>query len=71
VFALTAARGQTYNIAASASPPHGGDVQGAGEYLSGAEASLLAIRRPGFGFVEWTENGQRVSTKANYYPDNK
>ncbi len=65
-FALTAAEGRTYTIAASASPAHGGAVQGAGEYPEGSEASLKAIPNPGFGFFDWTENGQRVSTKATY-----
>ncbi|MCC7292211.1 MAG: hypothetical protein IT449_09150 [Phycisphaerales bacterium] len=65
-FALLAAAGSTYTIAASASPPEGGTVQGAGEYPPGSQASLAARPNSGFGFVNWTENGVQVSRNSTY-----
>jgi MOSC domain-containing protein YiiM len=53
-----------YALNASASPPEGGSVFGAGTYAHGTEASLSAVPSPGYDFVGWIENGQVVSTEA-------
>ena len=47
-------------INASASPPAGGTVDGAGDYAVGAEAALTAIPNPGYAFVGWTEGPASV-----------
>lgn len=65
-FALYVSGDPTFMITAIASPPNAGTVQGAGAYPAGSQAALLAIPNVGFGFVNWTENGNQVSTSANY-----
>jgi len=56
----------TYTIIASASPFAGGTVEGAGEYTYGQTATLTATANEGYNFVNWTENGEEISTDANY-----
>lgn len=65
-FALSASSAPAITIAASASPANGGTILGAGGYAPGANVSLVATPNPGFGFVDWTENGAQVSTSASY-----
>ncbi|MDR2084923.1 MAG: T9SS type A sorting domain-containing protein [Bacteroidales bacterium] len=52
----------TYTIAATANPVAGGSITGAGQYTHGAQVSLQATANTGYQFVNWTENGQTVST---------
>ncbi|WP_411272911.1 InlB B-repeat-containing protein [Daejeonella sp.] len=49
----------------SSSPPAGGTTTGAGSYDTGASVTATASPNPGFVFVEWTENGVRVSTSSS------
>ena len=56
----------SYTIAATASPSAGGTVSGAGEYDFGASCTLTATANTGYTFTNWTENGNVVSTNANY-----
>jgi len=53
-------------IQVNASPSEGGTVSGGGDYLAGASASITAVPKDGYRFVEWRLNGQRVSDSANY-----
>jgi surface protein len=55
-----------YTISAMANPTAGGSITGAGNYNHGASVSLVATPNTGYTFVNWTENGQQVSTNANY-----
>lgn len=53
-------------IQVNASPSEGGTVSGGGDYPVGASASITAVPKDGYSFVEWQLNGQRVSDSANY-----
>jgi len=55
-----------YTISASANPTAGGTVSGAGSYNHGASCTLTATAASGYTFTNWTENGNVVSTNANY-----
>jgi len=55
-----------YSISASASPTAGGSVTGAGTYDCGSTAMLHALANSCYHFVNWTENGNEVSTSADY-----
>ena len=53
-------------ITASANPSNGGTVSGAGTYNYGETASLTATANEGYTFVNWTEDGEEVSTEPTY-----
>ena len=55
----------TYVITASASPAYAGIVSGAGTYYYLTEHTLTATPNTGFHFVNWTKDGQVVSTEAS------
>ena len=57
---------QTYNITVSADPTAGGNVTGGGSYNSGQSCTVTASANTGYTFVNWTENGNSVSTNASY-----
>lgn len=56
----------SFLISASASPTDAGTVSGTGAYPSNSTVTLVATPNPGFGVVNWTENGAPVSTSPNY-----
>ena len=56
----------TYNINVSASPSNGGTVGGGGTYSYGQSCTVTATASTGYTFTNWTENGNVVSTNANY-----
>ena len=56
----------TYTLSLAADPPQGGAVSGAGVYTHGAQAEAGAAPASGWLFVEWRENGARVSGDALY-----
>ena len=58
--------GTTYTIAVSANPSNGGTVTGGGTYNQGQSCTVSASANNGFTFTNWTENGNVVSTQANY-----
>lgn len=49
----------------SSSPAAGGTTTGAGSYDTGASVTATASPNPGYVFVDWTENGVRVSTSSS------
>ena len=55
-----------YDVSTNANPTNGGTLSGAGQYISGSTANLMATASTGYKFVNWTENGTQVSTDANY-----
>ena len=55
-----------YTVELSANPTEGGTVSGGGLYNSGSTATVTATPATGYRFVNWTENGEEVSTDAEY-----
>ena len=58
--------GTSFNITVSANPTNGGTVTGGGTYNQGQSCTVSATANNGFTFTNWTENGNVVSTQANY-----
>ena len=56
----------TYNITVSADPIEGGVISGGGTYTEGAICTLNAIPNSGYRFVNWTKNGNEVSTSNSF-----
>ena len=57
---------QTFTITVSANPTNGGTVTGGGTFNQGASCTVSATANTGYTFTNWTENGNVVSTQANY-----
>ena len=57
---------QYYSIRLSAEPAEAGTVQGAGSYAAGTEVTVIAIPVQRYDFINWTENGEVVSTESHY-----
>ena len=57
---------RTYTITVSANPSNGGTVTGGGAYQQGQSCTVSATANNGYVFTNWTENGNVVSTSANY-----
>ena len=55
-----------YNIIASANPVEGGVVSGDGTYYQGQTCTLTATPNANYIFLNWSENGEVVSTDAEY-----
>ena len=53
-----------YKIQTAASPPNGGTTSGGGSKACGSTTQLIAHAKPGFRFVNWSEDGNVISTKA-------
>jgi hypothetical protein len=53
-------------VTVSADPADGGTVTGAGEFLEGETATVTARALGGFSFVNWTVDGEEVSTSTTY-----
>ncbi len=57
---------QSYTITTNADPAEGGTVTGDGSYNQGQSCTLTATPSIGYNFVNWTKNGQLVSTHNPY-----
>lgn len=57
---------EEYEITATANPPAGGSVTGAGTFQYGQTVTLRATANTGYTFTNWTENGSVVSSNAEY-----
>ena len=57
---------QSYTITATADPSNGGTVSGGGTFNYGQSCTLTASPASGYTFINWTKNGQQVSTNASY-----
>ena len=55
-----------YTVSVTANPNNGGTVSGGGTYNQGTSCTVHASANTGYTFVNWTENGNQVSTNANY-----
>ena len=49
----------------SSNPPAGGTTTGAGSYNAGSSVTVTSRANAGYTFVDWTENGIRVSTSSS------
>lgn len=56
----------SYTVSVTANPSNGGSVSGGGTYNQGTSCTVHASANTGYSFVNWTENGNQVSTNANY-----
>ena len=56
----------SYNVTITASPSAGGTFTGNGSYAYGQSATVTATPAAGYNFVNWTVNGNPVSTQASY-----
>ena len=57
---------KSYTIGVSANPTNGGTVTGGGTYNYGQSRTVKATPAEGYAFVNWTDNGDEVSTDAEY-----
>ncbi len=55
-----------FNITVNADPVEGGTVLGAGEYDCNSTCTLTALPNEGYTFVNWTCDGNVVSTETTY-----
>lgn len=55
----------SFAVNLSANPVTGGTTTGAGSYNAGSTVVATAKPNTGFTFVDWTENGSRVSTSSS------
>ena len=56
----------TYTVNVSANPTAGGIVSGGGSFTYGQSCTVSATAATGYTFTNWTENGNVVSTNAQY-----
>ena len=63
---ITSGGTTTYTVSVSANPTNGGTVSGGGTYQQGQSCTVNAVPATGYTFTNWTENGNVVSTNANY-----
>ena len=56
----------TYTITVTANPTGAGTVSGGGTYADGASCTVVATPYQRYVFLNWTENGNIVSTDASY-----
>ena len=57
---------QNYTISVVAQPSNGGTVSGGGTYAYGQSCTVYAVPASGYNFVNWTDDGDIVSTDVNY-----
>ena len=57
---------QSFTVSASANPTDGGTITGGGTFNYGQNCTLNATANTGYDFVNWTENGNVVSTNTHY-----
>ncbi|MBR0177617.1 MAG: T9SS type A sorting domain-containing protein [Bacteroidales bacterium] len=57
---------QSYTITVTANPADGGTVSGGGNFNYGQSCTVTATANEGYVFNHWLENGNVVSTQANY-----
>ena len=57
---------QSFTVTVAANPNDGGNVTGGGTYNQGTSCTVTATANTGYSFTNWTENGNVVSTDANY-----
>ena len=66
LFTKEAPSTELFRVEVSANPSVGGTVSGGGEFEFGETCTVNAIPAEGFSFVNWTQDGEVVSTEASY-----
>jgi len=56
----------TYTVTLSSNPAAGGTTSGSGTFNSGSSVTVTATPNAGYTFINWTENGNEVSTDSSY-----
>ena len=56
----------SYEVTVMANPTAGGTVTGTGTYNHGASVTLTATANEGYTFVNWTKDGEVVSTELSF-----
>ena len=56
----------TYTVNVTANPAEGGTVSGGGTYSQGTACTISATANEGYTFINWTKDGEVVSTEAVY-----
>ena len=56
----------SYTISVAANPNDGGTVTGGGTYTYGQSCTVTATAAQGYSFVNWRENGNHVTSQAEY-----
>ena len=62
----SSSQSQSYVINATANPVEGGSIVGGGSYHEGSTCTFTATANEGYVFINWTEDGEEVSTDATY-----
>src|SRR5690606_6343891 len=55
----------TYTVSGFANPEEGGWISGLGTFEYGDFAYLIATANEGYTFINWTEDGNEISTNPN------
>lgn len=55
-----------YAVILSSNPLAGGATFGSGSYVTGSTVTIIESPSPGYTFVNWTENGNIISTNSSY-----
>lgn len=55
----------SFAVNLSSNPAAGGTTTGAGSFTAGSSVTVTASPNAGYTFVDWTENGTRVSTSSS------
>ncbi|MCR5658524.1 MAG: protein phosphatase 2C domain-containing protein [Bacteroidales bacterium] len=63
---FTTSQLNNYTVSVSANPTNGGSATGGGSYQQGQSCTVRATANTGYNFVNWTEDGNQVSTNVNY-----
>jgi len=57
---------QSYTITTASNPVSGGTTAGGGSYLIGQTVTVVATPATNWNFLNWTENGNAVSSEPSY-----
>lgn len=56
----------SFAVVLSSNPAAGGTNTGSGAYSAGSTVTITSVANPGYTFLNWTENGNIVSTSSSF-----